>query len=91
VTIGWLNQLAVSSTWSAALNAVALGVTMFAAVHSWRSANNVVRQNRPWTRAWRLGLVLFLGLTINGVIVPLGAVYALAVYKVPARRGTRIA
>ena len=85
MSIGWVNDLAAPNAWVAVLNAVSFGLVALAVVRGWRSAESVVPRNRPWTRAWRIVVVLCFGLTINGLMLPFGAVYALAVYKVPRK------
>jgi hypothetical protein len=58
----------------------------FAAVTTaWKSAGRVVKPNRPWTRAWRI-LVSVVGFSVNGIVVPLGAVYVLVRYRPSVRR-----
>jgi hypothetical protein len=71
-----------------ALNVISFTVMLTAVVHSWRSAERVVRKNRAWTRAWRILVAVGVSLTIYGLTFPLGAIYALRSYKVPSRPGT---
>jgi hypothetical protein len=73
-------------TWPIAFaNLVAIAVVAAALVQSWRSADRVVHANRKWTRAWRLSVALF-GVTLFGLALPFGAIYALLAYTRPAHR-----
>ena len=87
MSIGLVNHLNMSAS-SVVVNLASLGLMTFAVVHSWRSANRVMRKNRPRTRAWRIFVVLAFCLVTNGVILPFGAAYALVAYKVPAKSST---
>ncbi len=74
------------SPWVIALDVFSLAVIAFAVVRSWRSAERVVRENRSRTRAWRIFVAVIVSPSINGVILPLSAIYALSVYRAPSRR-----
>ena len=74
-----------SNPWVIALDVVSYALVLLAVVHSWRSADRVVRKNRAWTRAWRILVVTFFSVSVNGLLLPFGAIYALKVYRVPAR------
>jgi len=80
-----------SNPWVIALNVVSTVVMLAAVVQSWRSADRVVRKNRGWTRAWRISVAVAFSLTINGLTLPFGAIYALRNYKLPSRARTTVA
>jgi hypothetical protein len=54
-------------------------VGVFAVVTAWRSADNVIEQNRPWTRAWRI-FVTALAFGPSGWLIPFGSLYIIARY-----------
>jgi hypothetical protein len=58
---------------------VAVIVWLFAVATAWKSADNVISENRVWTRAWRI-FVTFLAAGPSGWLVPFGAIYVIARY-----------
>ncbi len=54
-------------------------VWCFAVATAWRSADHVIEQNRPWTRAWRV-FVTALAFGPSGWLIPFGAMYIIARY-----------
>jgi TRAP-type C4-dicarboxylate transport system permease small subunit len=60
-----------------------LFVIVLALIVGWRSGDEVVRSNRPWTRAWWMSLSA-LQLWVGGFIIPIGAAYVVIRYL---RRG----
>ena len=52
-------------------------VFVAAIVVAWHSADRVVTQNRIWTRAWRILVACIAPVGINGVMLPIGAIYIL--------------
>jgi hypothetical protein len=71
--------------WLIAENLIATAVLVTALVRCWRSADRVVPENRTRTRIWRL-FVASLGISIYGVWLPIGAVYALMAYTPKKQR-----
>jgi hypothetical protein len=69
---------------------VALLVWIFAVATAWKSADNVIAENRVWTRAWRI-FITFLAAGPSGWLVPIGAVYVIARYGKVWRASTRAA
>jgi hypothetical protein len=68
-----------------ALNIAAAVVWFAGAMRAVRSVDRVVVQNRGWTLAWRLFVVCACSVSINGIWIPVGALYALARYRRPSR------
>ena len=56
-----------------------------AIVAVWRSADDVIPENRRWTRAWRISLT-FMGFSIDGWWFPVGAAFMLLLYRDELRR-----
>jgi hypothetical protein len=83
VTIGWAIFEDLSGV-QILYTVLCLALVGVAVVRSWRSATNVIAKNRGWTRAWRIGVSIS-ALSIGGWSLPLGAIYAISTYKVPAR------
>ena len=60
---------------------VVAGVTFLVAILvAYRSADRVIPENRAWTRAWRIFVVVVFGVSVNGLWFPVGAVYVLSRY-----------
>ena len=70
------------------LSLVSAALWITAIVVAWRSADLVIRENRPWTRAARL-LVASIGPSISGVWVPIGSVYVIVKHHRSALRAIR--
>ena len=64
-------------------NGIASLVFVAGVVRAWRSAERVVKENRRRTRVWRVIVAVSITLWIAGVWIPVGAIYALGVYKRP--------
>ena len=60
-------------------------VFVAAIIVAWHSADRVVEENRVWTRAWRILVACIATVGINGVMLPLGAIYVLVRYGRSAR------
>lgn len=58
---------------------IAVLVWLFAVATAWKSADYVVRENRVWTRAWRITITAFAAGPL-GWLVPFGAVYVIFRY-----------
>lgn len=54
-------------------------VWLFAVATAWKSADNVITQNRVWTRAWRI-LLTFFAAGASDWLVPFGAIYVIVRY-----------
>jgi chromate transport protein ChrA len=65
------------------VNGVALAIIVVALTLGWRSGGEVVRANRPWTRAWWMSLSA-LQVWVGGYVIPIGAAYVVVRYL---RRG----
>jgi hypothetical protein len=77
--------------WPWLLVNVPAGVVWVAAlVVAWKSGDRVVRENRGWTRAWRI-IVCGFGFGVAGVSVPVGAVWVLVKYRRPRVRHSVVA
>ena len=59
---------------------MAVIVWLFAVATAWKSADNVISENRVWTRAWRI-FVTFLAAGPSGWLVPFGAIYVIVRYR----------
>ena len=55
-------------------------MTIAAVVVAWKSADRVVSENRPWTRAWRI-FVCGMAVAVDGIWLPLGAAYVVIRYR----------
>jgi hypothetical protein len=67
------------------VNGVSALICVAALVRAWRSADRVVLENRRRTRAWRVFVAGGFSLWIGGMLIPVGAIYALVQYKRPSR------
>jgi hypothetical protein len=74
------------SPWLIAENLVCVAIVVVAAIQAWRSSERVVAENRARTRIWRLFVTIAVGISINGFLLPLGAVYALLAYTPKSKR-----
>jgi hypothetical protein len=77
--VGHFGHPALMSWPHAAYLIVVAAVCLFAVATAWRSADNVILENRVWTRVWRISLT-FLAAGPAGWLVPFGAIYVIARY-----------
>jgi hypothetical protein len=73
------------------LNLLAAVLWAVAVVTAWRSADHVVPANRPWTRAWRILVASAFTIGVDGIWIPIGAIYVAIKYRPANQRPARAA